>query len=47
MERVFFAPVVNFTVFQPRIWPDFSSVGIRSSQVVLKINYVKNLAAVI
>ena len=36
--RVFCIHVSNFTVFQPRIWTDSSSVGIRSSQVVLKFN---------
>ena len=35
---VYRIPVSNFTVFQPRIWTDSSTVGIRSSQVVLKIN---------
>ena len=37
-EGFFLISVSNCTVFQPRIWTDSSSVGIRSSQVVLKIN---------
>ena len=36
--RVFCIAVSNFTVFQPGIWTDSSSVGIRSNQVALKIN---------
>ena len=43
---VFHIPVSNFIVFQPRIYTDSSSVGIRSSQVVLKINLVKSLTGV-
>ena len=39
---VFSIPVHTFTVFQSRIYADFSGVGIRSSQVVLKINLVKH-----
>ena len=42
----FFIPLSNFTVFQHRICTDSSSVAIRSSQVVFKINQVKNLTAV-
>ena len=34
----FCIPVSNFTVFRPRIYTDYSSGGIMSSQDVLKIN---------
>ena len=33
----YWIPVSNCTVFQPRIWTNFRNVGIRWSQVVLKI----------
>ena len=33
-----FIALGNFTVFQPGIYTDSSTVGISSSQVVLKIN---------
>ena len=41
--RVFCIPVSSFTILQPRIWPDSSTI---ESQVVLKINEVNNLTAV-
>ena len=39
MESFLEIPVSNFTVLQLRIYTDYSSVGIRWSQVVLKIHY--------